>query len=83
MIKYNTMIIFFREIKNMFEIFEGRETITVTKKTGEECLTIKTIKHPDGREERIESNECPQMKQFSSTLKQYNGDSLIDKWLRF
>jgi len=49
---------------------EGRETVTVTKKTGEECLTIKTIKHPDGREERIESNECPQMKQFSSTLKQ-------------
>merc|ERR1712226_1517259 len=62
---------------------EGRETVTVTKKTGEECLTIKTVKHPDGREERIESNECPQMKQFSSTLKQYNGDSLIDKWLRF
>merc|ERR1712150_12433 len=62
---------------------EGRETVTVTKKTGEECLTIKTIKHPDGREERIESNECPQMKQFSSTLKQYNGDSLIDEWLRF
>ena len=74
---------FFFKNLNYYLFFLGRETVTVTKKTGEECLTIKTMKHPDGREERIESNECPQMKQFSSTLKQYNGDSLIDKWLRF
>ena len=67
---------------------EGRETITVTKKNNEECLTITTIRHPDGREERHESNECPQIQQFRSTMRQFNNgnsisDSIIDKWRRF
>ena len=61
---------------------DGRETRTVIKKNGNECLTITTIRHPDGREERQESNECPQVRQFNSTIRQFNGDSIIDKLLR-
>ena len=46
---------------------EGRETTTVIKKSGEDCYTVTTIKHPDGREERQESNSCSQLNDFGSS----------------
>jgi len=64
---------------------EGRETTTVAKKNGEECFTVTTIRHPDGREERHESNACPQLKNFSRSIRQMpnHDDSLVDRLFRF
>ena len=45
----------------------GRETTTVLKYFGEDCYTVTTIKHPDGREERQESNSCSQLNDFGSS----------------
>ena len=45
----------------------GRETTTVLKYSGEDCYTVTTIKHPDGREERQESNSCSQLNDFGSS----------------
>ena len=46
------------------------------------CIIFFYSRHPDGREERQESNECPQVRQFNSTIRQFSGDSIIDKLLR-
>ena len=59
---------------------EGRETSTVTKKTGEECMTATTIIHPDGKVERHESNTCPQLQEFGRLQ---IGESIMDKLFRF
>ena len=49
---------------------EGRETTKVIKRSGEDCYTVTTIKHPDGREEREESNICPKLNDFNRTFRQ-------------
>jgi len=56
------------EEKQVTKDNEGRETTTVIKKSGEDCYTVTTIKHPDGREERQESNSCPQLNDFSRSF---------------
>ena len=66
---------------------EGRETTTVIKKSGEDCYTVTTIKHPDGREERQESNSCPQLNDFSRSFSGQLGnlarESLVDRIFKF
>jgi hypothetical protein len=65
---------------------EGRETTTVTQSNGEDCLTITSIRHPDGREERREDNSCSELNSFNTTRRQMPRlfdrsklDSLMDK----
>ena len=63
---------------------EGRETITVTKRNGDNCSTLTTITNPDGSQEVHESNVCPQMRDFKSAVdKMPNSDDLIDRMLKF
>ena len=66
---------------------EGRETTTVIKKSGEDCYTVTTIKHPDGREERQESNSCPQLNDFSRSFSGQLGslarESIVDRIFKF
>ncbi len=65
---------------------EGRETTTVTKKNGEDCITVTTIKHPDGKEERHESNSCAELNDFSMTIRQLprqDDDSIIEEIFGF
>ena len=73
------------EEKKVTKDNEGRETTKVIKRSGEDCYTVTTIKHPDGREEREESNICPKLNDFNRTFKQQFGDqeSLVDKIFRF
>jgi len=73
------------EEKQVTKDNEGRETTKVIKRSGEDCYTITTIKHPDGREESEESNICPRLNDFNRTFRQQTGDqeSLVDKIFRF
>ena len=75
------------EEKQVTKDNEGRETTTVIKKFGEDCYTVTTIKHPDGREERQESNSCPQLNDFSRSFSGQLGslarESLVDRIFKF
>jgi len=73
------------EEKQVTKDNEGRETTKVIKRSGEDCYTVTTIKHPDGREEKEESNICPKLNDFNRTFRQQIGDqeSLVDKIFRF
>ena len=73
------------EEKQVTKDNEGRETTKVIKRSGEDCYTVTTIKHPDGREEREESNICPKLNDFNRTFRQQIGDQepLVDKIFRF
>ena len=75
------------EEKQVTKDNEGRETTTVTKKSGEDCYTVTTIKHPDGREERQESNSCPQLNDFSRSFSGQLGslarESIVDRIFKF
>ena len=75
------------EEKQVTKDNEGRETTTVIKKSGEDCYTVTTIKHPDGREERQESNSCPQLNDFSRSFSGQMGslarESIVDRIFKF
>ena len=75
------------EEKQVTKDNEGRETTTVIKKSGEDCYTVTTIKHPDGREERQESNSCPQLNDFSRSFSGQLGslarESIVDRIFKF
>ena len=75
------------EEKQVTKDNEGRETTTVIKKSGEDCYTVTTIKHPDGREERQESNSCPQLNDFSRSFSVQLGslarESIVDRIFKF
>ena len=75
------------EEKQVTKDNEGRETTTVIKKSGEDCYTVTTIKYPDGREERQESNSCPQLNDFSRSFSGQLGslarESIVDRIFKF
>ena len=65
---------------------EGKEITTVTKKNGEDCLTVTTIKHPDGRQEQHESNACSELNDFKFGMQRQlpnQDEDLVDRLFRF